>query len=67
MKKSIIILEMALLAGLKILTQNTNYGKGCLVGIKDCGFMIGGFARLVGVMRGTFVILTKALEVKNGT
>ena len=56
MRKYTIIMEMALLEGLKILIQNTNYGKGCLVDIKDYGFMIDGFARLVGVMKGTFPI-----------
>ena len=51
MEEFTIILVTALLVGLKILILNINYGKVCLVDIKDCGFMIDGFARLAGVMR----------------
>lgn len=51
MKRFTTIMVMASSLPLRTPIQNINYTKRCLVVIWDCGFLIGGFVKLVGVMK----------------
>jgi len=62
MREFTIIMAIVLLLGLKILNQNINYGRSYPVDIRGCGFMISGYAKLVGVMRSLFGQLSRDMK-----